>query len=328
MTPVCFRPVLKRTRWGGTRLGTTLGKPVGDESDYAESWELSDYGNDQSVVADGKWEGLTVRDLVKHHNHELFGQHAGLSQFPLLLKFLDCSDILSVQVHPDDRQAERLQPGTRGKTEAWIIIDCEPDSHVYAGLKEGVSRSTLEMHLANGTVEECLHAIAVERGDCIFIPAGTVHAIGEGILLAEVQQTSNITFRLHDWDRLGTDGRPRELHIAQSLDCIDFSRGPVSPVQPRQLCNASANQTEELVSCPHFILRRHIITSPWRLDDADRFHALMIVDGNGRIEHDGGSRLLTKGQTFLVPASSRELNVTASSELTLLDVFLPDSAAD
>ncbi|MHC4879483.1 MAG: type I phosphomannose isomerase catalytic subunit [Planctomycetota bacterium] len=326
MTPLSFQPLLKRIRWGGTRLGAILDKPVGVEADYAESWELSDYGNDQSVVADGEWQGLTLNDLIRDHNHELFGRHAGFHQFPLLLKFLDCSDILSVQVHPDDSQAKQLHPDARGKTEAWIVIDCHPGSRVFAGLKNGVTRTDLEQHLSDGTVEGCLHSILVKPGDCIFIPAGTVHAIGGGILMAEVQQTSNITFRLHDWGRLGADGEPRELHIEQSLDCTDFSRGPIDPVEPLAIRDTDSNQTEELVSCPYFTLHRHSVSTAFQLTQMDRFHALMVLDGTGRIEHAGGSRPLSKGQTVLIPAACCEFTITTTGNLTLLDAFLPDSA--
>ncbi len=187
------------------------------------------------------------------HGRQLCGTERRLHQFPLLVQFLDASDRLSVQVHPNDVQARFFDPNENGKTEAWVILDAKPDSRIYAGLKRSLDPFRLQRHLAAGTVEECLHSYAVRAGDCVFIPAGTVHAIGEGILLAEVQQSSDLTFRLHDWGRLGMDGQPRPLHVEESLACIDFDRGPVDPVVSR-LQNGA---TEELVSSEFFTLRRH-----------------------------------------------------------------------
>ncbi|MBS0265706.1 MAG: class I mannose-6-phosphate isomerase, partial [Planctomycetes bacterium] len=217
MGPLKFTPLLKRIRWGGRRLGELLGKALGNESDYAESWEICDHGVDQSRVASGPFAGLTLQELVQQQGHQLFGPGCIETQFPLLIKFLDANDRLSVQVHPNDEQAHAFLPWERGKTEAWVILSADPGSCVYAGLKSGVTRESLMQALQAGSVEECLHKLPVAPGDCIFVPAGTVHAIGEGIVLAEVQQSSNLTFRLFDWNRLGQDGRPRQLHIEESL---------------------------------------------------------------------------------------------------------------
>ena len=180
MLPLQFHPVLKRIRWGGRRLGTVLGKPIGDANDYAESWEIADCGADQSTVAEGPFEGWTVSRLVAAEPTALFGSDRGPSHFPLLIKFLDCNDRLSVQVHPNDEQARRIGRGENGKTEAWLILEARPDSRVYAGLKPGVDRRSLERHLDAGTVEECLHSFPARAGDCVFVPAGTVHCARRG----------------------------------------------------------------------------------------------------------------------------------------------------
>jgi len=203
--PLKFTPILKRIRWGGRRLGDVLNKPIAAFSDYAESWEICDHGADQSVVENGPWRGKTLQQLVREHADELLGKHRNLSQFPLLLKFLDAHDRLSLQVHPNDAQARRFVPGECGKTEAWVILAADPGSCIYAGLKAGVDERALREALAQGTVEQRLHRLTVVAGDCLYIPAGTVHAIGEGILLAEVQQSSDLTFRLFDWNRVGPD---------------------------------------------------------------------------------------------------------------------------
>ncbi len=318
MTPLRFRPLLKRIRWGGTRLGRVLGKPIGSESDYAESWELCDHGTDQSVVEGGFWDGWTLRQLMATHVRDLCGTERRLHQFPLLVKFLDASDRLSVQVHPNDVQARCFDPRENGKTEAWVILDARPDSRIYAGLKRGVDAFRLQRHLAAGTVEECLHSYPVRAGDCVFIPAGTVHAIGEGILLAEVQQSSDLTFRLHDWGRLGADGQPRPLHIEESLACIDFNRGPVDPVVPRRLNLVS----EELVSCEFFTLRRHTLREALHLTNDGRFHVLLVLGGCGSLTCDGTEQPLQTGSTLLLPATCPRVLVEPRGDLILLDAFL------
>ncbi|MCH7686527.1 MAG: cytosine permease [Planctomycetes bacterium] len=250
-----FKPILKRIRWGGRRLGTIMGKPIGNADDYAESWDIADHGQDQSVVLNGSYQGETLNELVCSKNVEMLGIHAGREQFPLLVKFLDAHDRLSVQVHPNDEQAREFNPRENGKTEAWVILEAGPQSVIYAGLKPEVTQAKLEANLKAGTVESCLHCFQVSAGDCVFIPAGTVHAIGEGILLTEIQQSSDLTFRLFDWGRLGSDGIPREVHIEESLQCIDFDRGAVDPVVPH-IVSTSGSDVEELVRCDYFVIRR------------------------------------------------------------------------
>lgn len=317
-----FRPILKRIRWGGRRLGTVLGKPLGPENDYAESWGIADHGADQSLVADGPYAGQTLNRLIREHSEALLGDHAGLKQFPLLVKFLDAHDLLSVQVHPDDEQAARFDPAEKGKTEAWVILQADPGSVIYAGLKPGVDRESLQSHLAAGTVEDCLHSFPVTPGDCVFVPAGTVHAIGAGILLAEIQQSSDMTFRLYDWGRTGSDGRPRPLHIEEALSCIDFSRGPVEPVQPRPVPGAPA--CEELVHCDYFVLRRHRSDSAMEITADSRFHILMVLTGRGEIACADEHFSVETGRTVLMPARSADVVVHPDGEITLLETFLPD----
>ena len=322
MPPLRFRPLLKRIRWGGRRLGDVLHKPLGPERDFAESWEICDHGDDQSVVEGGPWDGLTLRQLMAMHRVKLCGSERRLHQFPLLVKFLDASDRLSVQVHPNDVQARFFNPRENGKTEAWVILDAQPGSRVFAGLKRGVDSFRLQQHLAAGTVEQCLHSYPARAGDCIFIPAGTVHAIGEGILLAEVQQSSDLTFRLNDWGRLGTDGKPRELHIEESLACIDFDRGPVDPVIPQ---TSPSSLCEELVSSEFFTLHRHTLHGQTSLSADDRFHVLLVLNGEGVLSCEQVEHRLTVGTTLLIPASCSASRVVAFNELTLLDVFVPSA---
>ncbi|MEX0702719.1 MAG: type I phosphomannose isomerase catalytic subunit [Planctomycetales bacterium] len=325
MDPLEFEPLLKRIRWGGRRLGTALGKPLGDGDDYAESWELADHGHDQSVVARGAFAGWTLSRLVRERSEELLGRHAraGVEQFPLLVKFLDAQDRLSVQVHPNDEQAKRYAPDENGKTEAWVILEAAPHSRIYAGLKPGVNAESLRAHLAAGTVVECLHSFHPRPGDCVFIPAGTVHALGEGILLAEVQQSSDVTFRLFDWDRLDRDGHPRPLHIEESLAVIDFARGPVDPAQPEILVEEPGRRCERLARCEHFELRRHTISRPLAVSRRNDFSILIALAGHADWCWNDERHPFPRGQTMLIPASSPDVRIEPRGEVTLLEALLP-----
>ena len=321
MQPLEFQPLLKRIRWGGTRLRSVLDKTIGDATDAAESWEIADHGSDQSVVTQGPLSGWTLTRLVREKSRELLGRDAGLAQFPLLIKFLDAHDRLSVQVHPDNAQVRAAGAHGRGKTEAWVILDAAPGSRIFAGLKHGVDRERLAASLELGRVEECLHSFAARAGECVYLPAGTVHAIGEGVLLAEIQQTSDVTYRLFDWGRLGPDGKPRALHIDQALDCIDYQRGPVNPALPLQI-SSEPQLLEELVRCEYFILRRHVLSERMTLEREDRFHILMVVAGQGDLECGGHSWPLVKGRTILIPAVAPKIQIVPRGEITLLETYL------
>jgi len=319
MGPIRLTPLLKRIRWGGRRLETVLGKSIGIESDYAESWEVSDHGSDQSIVAAGPLAGAALTDLVRQSGVQLLGRDADRTQFPLLIKFLDAQDRLSVQVHPDDRLARDFDPTENGKTEAWIILDALPGSRLFAGLKPDVDPDALRAAIAANRVEDCLHSFEVHPGDCVFVPAGTVHAIGEGVLLAEVQQSSDLTFRLYDWGRTGSDGKPRELHIGPALLCTDFTRGPVNCVEPRPLDDGS----EELVRCEHFVIRRIRQAGTFTVPDDNRFHVLMCLGGEIAVACVPDLELLTLGQTLLLPASRSPATVHLKDGAVVLDVWLP-----
>lgn len=316
-----FQPVLKRMRWGGRRLGTVLGKPLGDGDDYAESWEVSCHRDGLSVVRGGPFDGRTLQSLVREQPAAILGDERRSDEFLLLIKLLDANDRLSLQVHPNDEQAAKLQPGENGKTEAWVILDSTPDSRLFVGLKPGVDRDRLRQSLEDGTVAGCLHSFPVSPGDCVFVHAGTLHAIGESILLAEVQQSSNVTFRLHDWGRLGTDGRPRPLHVEEALAVIDFARGPVDPVTPRVISEPKP-RTELLVNCPYFEMRRHTATTAFELASPGTFRVLMVLRGAAEIVADDDRRRLVAGRTLLVPACCGTVQVVpeGAAGVTVLDV--------
>lgn len=318
MNAIRFDPLLKRIRWGGTRLGTTLGKRLGPETDYAESWEISDHGEDQSIVNTTYFAGSTLQELLRDSNEAILGRHAGRKQFPLLIKFLDATDRLSVQVHPNDDQARTFDPTENGKTEAWVIIHADPGSRVYAGLKEGVTADEMRAAIAAGNLEDCLHSFEVSVGDCIFIPAGTVHAIGEGILLAEVQQSSDMTFRLYDWDRVGADGQPRELHIEQAIACTNFEVGPINCQIPQPI-----EHGHELTSCDYFNIRRYSEAGQVPIPDDDRFHVLISVGAEASVSVGPEFEQLAFGQTLLLPAEHEAATINLAEGSNVLDVFLP-----
>lgn len=320
LPPLRFEPILRRYLWGGRRLGTHLGKPLGEGDDYAESWEVCDRPDDQSRVARGPLAGTSLGDLVRERGHELLGRHAPLDRFPLLFKFLDAQKALSVQVHPNDEQASQLESPDLGKTEAWVVLDAQPGSRIYAGLKRGFDRASLERELRRGTCELCLHHFEPRPGDCIFIPAGMVHAIGAGLLVAEIQQSSDVTYRLFDFNRVGPDGRPRTLHIDEGLAAIDFRHGPAAPQTPG---DGHAPHVERLVECDKFVLERWTISSSETIGGDDRCHLVAVLEGEMTIADDPDERPLRKGSTALLPTSLGPTELRPRGPAVLLDAYLP-----
>ncbi len=316
--PLRFQPTFRQYIWGGRRLEDVLGKSIGPGETFAESWEVVDHGADQSIVSDGPLSGKSLHELVETYGTALLGNAAGV-QFPLLFKFLDANRDLSVQVHPNDQQAALLDPPDLGKTEAWVVVDALPGSFIYAGLLNGIDRDALAEAVAVGRTETVLHRMEAKPGDCIFIPAGTVHAIGAGLLVAEIQQASDTTYRLFDWNRVDTDGKPRELHIEQALDVIDYQSGPVtcSPPEP-----TDDPRIVSLVKCDKFSLRRWTFGEAKTIAADGRCRIVAVLTGSIVVEGDDAGEL-TKGQTVLLSAALGPIKITPSSETTLLEMILP-----
>lgn len=328
MSPLLFKPVLKRARWGGRKLGDLFHKPLGSEPDYAESWELVDRDAEQSIVAGGPFEGQTLRSLMEQHRDALVGDSACVSRsrFPLLIKLIDASDRLSVQVHPSCEQAAAMHLSEPGKPEAWVVMEADSGSRLYVGLKQGVTPQQLRTALLSGMVESCLHSFPARVGDCISVPTGTVHAIGEGVVLAEVQQPSDLTFRLYDWGRLDQHGRPRPLHVEEAFQCIDFDRGPVDPVSPVPLRDA-AYLCEDLLATPAFEIRRHTAADPFFIPEDGRFHVLLALDGAAELLAGSVATAMQRGSTVLLPARRDTATIHPRGGASLLDVFLPNHPA-
>jgi mannose-6-phosphate isomerase len=318
--PLRFKPLLKRYLWGGRNLATLLGKQLGPEKDYGESWEISDHGADQSIVAAGPLSDTPLTTLVRQYGEELLGRHHPQPCFPLLMKLLDAQQNLSLQVHPNDELAAKIVPPDNGKTEAWYVLRAEPGSTIYAGLKPGVHRGQFEKALRAGTAAEMVNQISPQVGDCIYLPAGAVHALGRGIVVAEVQQSSDVTYRLFDWNRLGPDGKPRQLHIDRGLEAVDFSLGPIFPQSPQ---TTDAPKVVRFVACDKFIIDRWQIDAPAVLGGDDRFHIVQPLSGAIRVEGDPERKLLRLGDTCLVPAGVGRVAVTPKPSSAFLDIYLP-----
>lgn len=325
--PLCFEPFLRPMVWGGQRLRQVLGKPLPTPEPYGESWEISDHPLHRSRVATGKEAGRTLDQLMQQERVALLGSAAPhYATFPWLVKFLDACDWLSVQVHPDDEAARKLWPGEGGKTEAWFILDALPESRVYAGLRPGVDAHQLQQALSEGTVADCLHSFQPEPGDCIFLPAGTVHAVGGGVLFAEVQQTSDATFRLFDWNRRDSQGKSRALHIEQALACIDWKRGPVEPIRVPGFGSAtvaSGVQRQALVRCPFFNLDFVRANRPFPCGGEGMLQLFIVIQGSGRWRLPNGEHPIQVGQAWLLPAAMPPIGCDPNSTLAALHCTLP-----
>ena len=318
--PLRFHPLYKRYLWGGRKFETSLARQLPPGDDFAESWEIADHGADQSLVGWGPLAGTTLGQLAAGQGGELLGRHHPQTRFPLIAKFLDAHQTLSVQVHPNDAQAAALDPPDFGKTEAWIILEADPHGVVYAGLKPGVDRPTLERAMQAGRCADCLNCFHPQVGDCIFLPAGAVHALGAGLLVAEIQQSSDTTFRLFDWNRLGTDGKPRQLHVRQGLGAVDFDLGPISP---RRASDPDRRGAIRLVACDKFALDRYALNEPIEIGGDGRFHVVIVLEGSLLVEGDLAPVPMSRGSTALLPASLGPVRLTPQLPVVALDSYLP-----
>jgi mannose-6-phosphate isomerase len=319
--PLRFEPIFKPAIWGGRKLADMFaGAPA--QGPIGEAWVLSDHGDNVSRVADGPLKGTTLRELMRDRREELLGPSlAHHDTFPLLLKFIDAAQPLSVQVHPDDELARTLEGLARGKTEAWIVMHAEPGSRIYSGLKAGVDGGQLEQAIANGTAEDVLHSFEPKpAGDCVFLPAGTVHALGGGITIFEVQQTSDVTYRLYDWNRVDAKtGRPRDLHIKQALACADYYRGPVDPIAP--VADSAWGAAARLVDCPYFSLRHTRFSTPTRIEADEQCRIIVPLRGDMTVSERHSEGPVEPFTVILVP-SRTEVFLVPETEVAILDIRL------
>ena len=323
--PLRFEPIYQYRLWGGRRLADLLTAPLPGDGPIGEAWVLSDRDDHPSHVADGPLKGRTIGQLLKQFPEQMLGKLAGrFPRFPLLLKFLDAREMLSVQVHPGDAHKDLLPVGETGKTEAWIVLEAGSKSRIYAGLKPGATAANLRQALTNGSVADELAWFTPQLGDGVFLPAGTVHSLGGDVVVFEVQQNSDVTFRLYDWDHVdGKTGQPRELQVDQALACIDFAEGAVGRVTPVVEATTPVER-ERFFQCEHFWLWHLRGQSPFAVGAAGVPRVLVCIDGMGQVEHSGATYALGKGNVFLLPAVIGACIFRPRSAVNLLEIALPD----
>jgi mannose-6-phosphate isomerase len=323
--PLRFEPIYEYRLWGGRRLADLLSAPLPGDGPIGEAWVLSDRDDHASRVANGPLKGRTIRQLMEQSPEQLLGKPARhFRRFPLLLKFLDARDILSVQVHPADRQTDLLPSGESGKTEAWVVLEAGPKSRIYAGLKRGTTADELRRALANGMVGNDLPSFTPRAGDGVFVPAGTVHTLGGGVVVFEVQENSDVTFRLYDWDRVDAKtGEPRALQIEQALSCIDFAQGAIGPVAP-VVEGTTPVLRERLFQCEHFRVWRVRGEAPFTVGAEGTPRVLVCIEGGGQLEHEAAVQAVCKGDVVLLPAAVGACAIRPRGAVTLLEVALPE----
>ena len=312
--PLLMQAPVKDYIWGGTRLREKYNK-VSTADKLAESWELSCHPAGPSVIANGPAKGETLEQYLEKNGMELLGTKGKDCQnFPIMIKLIDAKDNLSVQVHPDDAYALKNE-GELGKTEMWYIIDAEPGAELLYGVEKEITRQELADSLKNGTITEICHHAPVKKGDVFFIPAGTIHAIGKGILLAEVQENSNTTYRLYDYGRLGNDGKPRQLHVQQGTEVCSLK--PLPLVDKRQKAALSSDCTAELlVSCEYFNTYSIELSGANHLKaDNESFHTFTVLEGNLVLTHQGEKLSMEAGQSVFLPANMGEYTIEGQAHL-------------
>jgi mannose-6-phosphate isomerase len=322
MHPLRFHPWFRATAWGGHALNRFLGKNPPAGVAIGESWEISDHRQHASVAATVNQFGHTLRYLMEQHRDELLGPAArSFDRFPWLIKLLDVTDRLSVQVHPDANAVRTLLPGEGSKSEAWLVLAAEPGSAVYSGLQPGVGTSDLRKALTDGTVVECLHQFAPTPGDLLYLPAGTVHAVGGGVLLAEIQETSDATFRLYDWDRRDATGKGRELHIEQALASIHWDAPKCQPMRAPTLIAGGGDTQTALARTPHFAIDALCRQSPFPVGGAGVLQAFIVTQGHGRLAN---GEFVMAGDAWILPASMPSMVLQPEGGLAGLWCSLPD----
>lgn len=317
--PLKFQPILKDKIWGGQKLQQHLNKPT-TSINAGESWEISDVEGDTSVVANGALKGSSLKHLLETYTSELLGEKNYRqfgNKFPLLIKFIDAKEDLSVQLHPNDQLAKERH-NSFGKTEMWYVLQADPESNLIVGFNQPMTKELYLKHLKDKTLQSILNFDAVKAGDTYFIEVGRIHAIGAGVLLAEIQQTSDITYRVYDWDRVDAKGNERELHNDIALEAFDFDM----PDNFRVQYSKNSKSATELVSCPYFTTNVMDVNEQILKENThDSFMIYMCVEGNARVEVDGNLTEFSMGETILIPAGIKRFSISAN-HAKLLEVYV------
>ena len=322
--PLRFEPIYQYRLWGGRRLAGLLAAPLPGDGPIGEAWLLSDRDDHPSLISNGPLKGQTLGQVFQQWPQQLLGKLAGhFRRFPLLLKLLDVRKSLSVQVHPSDRQTGYIPAGENGKTEAWVVLEADAESRIYAGLKPGTTADAMRRAIGNKTVAEHLACFTPKPGDGVLVPAGTVHSLND-VVVFEVQENSDVTFRLYDWDHIDDKtGQPRPLQVDQAMACIDFAQGVIGPVVP-VVGMVTPVLRERLFCCEHFSVWRIRGNSPFTVGAAETPRVLVCIAGHGQLEHHGAKHDVGKGDVLLLPAVVGSCCCRPLSAMTLLEMSLPE----
>jgi mannose-6-phosphate isomerase len=320
--PLKFTPIFKDKIWGGDKIKTVLGMNYGSLPNCGEAWMISGVEGEESVVANGFLEGNELNELVEVYMGDLVGDQVFEKygdEFPLLIKFLDANDWLSIQVHPDDDLAEKLKLG-RGKTEMWYILQADEGAELISGFNKKVDKNEYLEHLENKTLKSILNFEKVKTGDVFYIPAGRVHALGPGLLLAEIQQTSDTTYRIYDWDRIDAAGFTRELHTELAVDAIDYNvyKDYKTKYEDKE------NKTVKLVESPYFTTNIIHLTQAIKKDysELDSFVIHLCVEGEYELRYGSESLTVKKGEALLIPAVFEDVEIYPNNETKILEVYM------
>lgn len=317
--PLKFHPILKSKIWGGSKLRTILNKPT-DKSDIGESWEISDVEGDTSIISNGKFAGQSLKHLLSTYGPELVGEKNYKifgDKFPLLIKFIDAKSDLSIQLHPNDELASKRH-NSFGKTEMWYVMQADDESNLIVGFNDKITPEIYLDHLENKSLPDILNFDNVTEGDTYFIEVGRVHAIGAGVLLAEIQQTSDITYRVYDWDRVDAEGNSRELHNDLAIDAINFDM----PDDFRKDYKKVANTANSMVKCAYFSTQFLPISGSYHKDNThDSFLIYMCVGGEAVLNYNDEEYTLSYGESVLIPASIKSFKIV-SQNAKLLEVYV------
>ncbi|MCH4551299.1 type I phosphomannose isomerase catalytic subunit [Aestuariibaculum lutulentum] len=317
--PLKFTPILKDKIWGGQKLKTVLNKES-NLPNIGESWEISDVEGDTSIVSNGSLKGQSLKELLETYKGDLIGEKnykVFENKFPLLIKFIDAKEDLSIQLHPNDELAAKRH-NSFGKTEMWYVFQADDDSNLIVGFNQDMTPEKYLEHLENKTLTKILNFDKVQTGDTYFIEVGRVHAIGAGVMVAEIQQTSDITYRVYDWDRVDDQGNERELHNDLAIDAIDFNM----PDNFRVTYKKTENTSNEMVSCPYFTTSYLKVTETLKKENKeDSFLIYMCVEGDAEISANGVTETIKKGETLLLPAAIKDFEIHAK-DATLLEVYV------
>jgi mannose-6-phosphate isomerase len=315
--PLQFEPILKERIWGGEKLNSVLNKPITSKS-TGESWEISTVEGDVSVISNGTLKGISLNEVINNFPKEVLGTTVFDKfgkQFPLLFKYLDAKTDLSIQVHPNDELAKKRH-NSFGKTEMWYIMQADKDARIIVGFKNNSNSQEYLSHLENNTLLDILDEVNVKKGDVFFLETGTVHAIGAGLLVAEIQQTSDITYRLYDFDRVDSEGNKRELHVELALEAINYNK-----VETQKNYSKEVNVSNEMVNCPYFTTNYLNLSGELKVSKLPTsFTVYMCTEGVFQLEYNQEQYHYSKGDTLLIPATMTDFNLLGKA--TLLEIYI------